>query len=618
MQFNYQMRITVHKGSGTDSATDVYCNGHCRDDFGDIRWTRAGGLNLLDHWMESYASGNNAVFWVEVPFVPKSPGTIDAHMYYDKSDATSISSGDDTFIFFDHFDSDKGYWVDRNGTFSIANSFLTLTPAINYNWSECWRITDNTVVALLTNNYAVIIKQRRTSVGATYPRTGIVSDNNGTSADTSCMLGVMDSVSPNEIKGILDNRVAWSSTVSFSPTLNTWYWHELSKTGGDFRYRAWADGASIPAWEITWTRSGYTDKNIGVSSNAAVTDADLIFERKFVSPEPTWGSWGVQEIYEALVDALSLADAISTQLISAFKEISLTDGYTLADIVSIQEALYRTLTDSFSLADVSSTQEIYYRSLTDGHALADPLTIFRARLLSLVDGHDLADVLSTQETFYRLLTDGYTLADPITALRTRLLSLLDGHVLVDTTITQEIYARLFTDAYSLADPFTALRARLLSLVDGHRLTDVPSTQEIFYRALVDAYQLADPIATLRFRLLAISDGYALADITSVQEVHNRLITDFYNLADPITSLKFKLLGITDGYSLADVYSKQGVYNRLITDAFSFRDRLLRGAFIKAFLTDAYALSDLRSVIKNPIVVEKLILKLIRLIDLQGR
>ena len=48
-QTNYQVKIIVHKGTGTDSGEHVYCNNHCQDDFGDIRFTKSDGVTELDY-----------------------------------------------------------------------------------------------------------------------------------------------------------------------------------------------------------------------------------------------------------------------------------------------------------------------------------------------------------------------------------------------------------------------------------------------------------------------------------------------------------------------------------------------------------------------------------------
>jgi len=114
-QTNYQMKITVHKGTGTDSPTDVYCGGNCRDDFGDIRFTDSDGTTLLSYWIEKVVPGDYAVFWVKILSIPASPDSVDVYMYYGNPSATSVSDGDATFDFFDDFEPVEG-WVEKAQT----------------------------------------------------------------------------------------------------------------------------------------------------------------------------------------------------------------------------------------------------------------------------------------------------------------------------------------------------------------------------------------------------------------------------------------------------------------------------------------------------------------------
>ena len=127
---NYQIRIKAHYGSGTDSGEDVYLNGHCRTDFGDIRFTDDDGTTLLDYWMEEKSDSDYAVFWVEVKDdLSSSSATI--YIYYGKSDATYTDAqthGENTFLFFDDFpgtslDTDK--WTDISGDVSVSDSWVT-------------------------------------------------------------------------------------------------------------------------------------------------------------------------------------------------------------------------------------------------------------------------------------------------------------------------------------------------------------------------------------------------------------------------------------------------------------------------------------------------------------
>jgi hypothetical protein len=89
---NYPIKITVHYGAGTDSGADVYLNGKCRTDFGDIRFRDADGVTELSYWMEKYVASDYAIFWVKVPSIPVSPGTATIYIYYGNSSATTTSN----------------------------------------------------------------------------------------------------------------------------------------------------------------------------------------------------------------------------------------------------------------------------------------------------------------------------------------------------------------------------------------------------------------------------------------------------------------------------------------------------------------------------------------------
>jgi len=106
---NYQVRIVVHKSSGTDNGEDVYVGTNVRDDFGDVRFTDDNGITPLDYWMETYTSGVEATFWVEIKDnLSSQDQTI--YVYYGKSGATTTSNGTATFEFFDDFD-DLNKWT---------------------------------------------------------------------------------------------------------------------------------------------------------------------------------------------------------------------------------------------------------------------------------------------------------------------------------------------------------------------------------------------------------------------------------------------------------------------------------------------------------------------------
>jgi len=100
---SFRMGKTVLTVSNTSNNAEVYLDGKCRYDFGDIRFTDDDGITLLDYWMESKVDGYKAVFWVEVADdLSLAPQTI--YIYYGNSNATTTSNGANTFQLFDHFD----------------------------------------------------------------------------------------------------------------------------------------------------------------------------------------------------------------------------------------------------------------------------------------------------------------------------------------------------------------------------------------------------------------------------------------------------------------------------------------------------------------------------------
>jgi hypothetical protein len=88
---NYPVKIIAHYGSGTDSGADVYLKSHCRTDFGDVRFTKSDGVTLLDYWMENKIDGDYAIFWVKVAD-DLSTNAVTIYIYYGKSDATTTSN----------------------------------------------------------------------------------------------------------------------------------------------------------------------------------------------------------------------------------------------------------------------------------------------------------------------------------------------------------------------------------------------------------------------------------------------------------------------------------------------------------------------------------------------
>lgn len=104
---DYQIRIIVHFDAGVDSGADAYCYRQCQPDFDDIRFTDDDGTTLLSYWVESYVWANASIFWVRISDSLDISAAI--FLYFGNPSAKSESSGPETFIHFDDFETGYGW-----------------------------------------------------------------------------------------------------------------------------------------------------------------------------------------------------------------------------------------------------------------------------------------------------------------------------------------------------------------------------------------------------------------------------------------------------------------------------------------------------------------------------
>lgn len=292
-QTDYQMKITVHKGSGTDSSTDVYCDGNCRDDFGDIRWTEEDGTTLLDYWIEDVVSGDYAVFWVKVPSIPADPGTAVVLMYYGNPDATSISSGEDTFVFFDDFSSDPAdRWTVVEGTaeWDSANEWYKITSSSSDDHAAHRAIaTSMTAIEDMEVLMKVYLETPEGSAHDAGPLGRMVDNDNG----YGVRIQEDDYISIRKIEAGNSDHIQY---VSKTIDTQNWYWVKLQIFGDTIRTRAWKVGTTEPtSWDVSVSDTSFSGKGkIGVHHDRASDPSrfDDIRVRKYVDPEPTWDEWG--------------------------------------------------------------------------------------------------------------------------------------------------------------------------------------------------------------------------------------------------------------------------------------------------------------------------------------
>jgi hypothetical protein len=297
---NYQVRFIVHQGSGTDTSQNVYLSDHCEDDFGDIRFTGSDGTTGLDYWMESYTSGDEATFWVEVTDDLSSSNTT-IYIYYGNSGASTTSNGANTF---------PDLFTDFPGN-SLPSG---------------WVVDGDSVGSMVIENSLLKLTARKEASGSWLKR-GVRTSSSVWTNDRALMYRI-DSI--NYYPAVTDRR--------------RWF---LGGEGGNFylEFQSWGDKISVRDWnlydeyipcdftggEVVWLakESGndgvayfYVDGNLvdtldnGLHPDHAFSDFTVVFNvqvgsnampdvdyayidwvsiRKFVYPEPANLGWGDEE-----------------------------------------------------------------------------------------------------------------------------------------------------------------------------------------------------------------------------------------------------------------------------------------------------------------------------------
>jgi len=305
---DYQIRIIVHNGSGVDSGENVYLNGKCRTDFGDVRFTSDDGVTLLNYWIEEKKDGNYTIFWIKIPNIPTNPSTATIYIYYGNPTATNISNGDSTFIFFDHFEGTSlnlNKWVIRQGDVDIIDSNLILTGTSG---------TRGLIDGLTSFSYPK----------ALYVRVKLLSTHTNTHF---CSMRKPNDWTYRAGDGYDHGANPYSfETWNAGAKTQTYNIHLATPTNYHLYKIFWKMGSS--KWYQNDTLIVEHTTNVPTVDQVVVfyegdrsgsAYIDWVFVREWIDPEPTHGAWGVEESYVApseepvinLSNALLIAIVIS-------------------------------------------------------------------------------------------------------------------------------------------------------------------------------------------------------------------------------------------------------------------------------------------------------------------
>ncbi len=305
---DYQIKLKVGESSGASGA-NFHLEGHSSNfpsnsnQSGDLRFTDDDGTTQLDFWVEKVdgTSPNRvATVWVEVK--DNLDSNVDIYCYYGNSSAGNVSSGDDTFVFFDDFEESslKSGWTFWNpggdDSYSLTERSGWMRIKVIGD-SDTWSSINNAPFVYWTHpnpnsNFIVETKE----------------DGSGVASGRHSLLAYIRSFSTgSQNKGYWG---AYNSTTSCKfeadgyrgSTCNTGvttHYTRFRKVGSTLYYDWSTDGESwnncssysLPSIPSYWGLGGKSWGG-GGSFNA---DFDYFIVRKYTSTEPSFNSAGSEE-----------------------------------------------------------------------------------------------------------------------------------------------------------------------------------------------------------------------------------------------------------------------------------------------------------------------------------
>ncbi|HDM36826.1 MAG TPA: DUF2341 domain-containing protein [Candidatus Syntrophoarchaeum butanivorans] len=308
----YQLNLTVHSGSGTNNATDVFLNGHNATNFDDIRFVLDDTTELA-YWIEDNTTDPIKV-WVNVT----DNGTV--YLYYGNPTAASASDGDATFLFFDDFDGsdiDTTKW-NVTGTATVSGGEVTIGSS---DIIETWRTFDEDIEIVWNHKTDAPNSE---GGGAITLKDSSYNNRGGERFSAVPDIRIYDTDGAEQFAGS-----TWSS--------NTYKYFKTQYLGATFRAFEGDEADSLTLRVnvgTTATLSSYPSvfqigdgTSLGAGYNLT---CGYVRIRKYTDPEPAWSTWS-SEAFSPVEDVRPLLDYNSQRKLARTSEGYLHRVYTKWD-----------------------------------------------------------------------------------------------------------------------------------------------------------------------------------------------------------------------------------------------------------------------------------------------
>jgi|GEM_PF-1061530 len=368
---NYQMKISIINGSGSDSSCTVYLNNSALNWPSDIRFTKADGTTLLDFWREEY-DATDGTWWVEFDSIPAHPDEGQFYIYYGYASATDASNGSNTFLFFDDFSGTLGKWdscqVNNHDT-SYSCDASVESGELHFETTGC--------MAYLPNNASVwagstdtITEVKAKPISATSNIFDIGIWSRAVSDFYAGGFCQWESANTSVTWKYVSPTATQLSSVAFTITAGTWYkWKFI--VGGTIQKFYVDDVLKNDTSDTAVSGSGRTAisqdsyNQTGGSGDNIHSHYDDFRVRQYTANEPSCGTWGSVENRPnaPTIGTVSLwttggspteTTSMSPQVEYNIK-IPVTDSDTLNDLVTVNATLYYDSDGTYSEGEVPTS-----------------------------------------------------------------------------------------------------------------------------------------------------------------------------------------------------------------------------------------------------------------------
>lgn len=301
---DYQIKFTVHSGSGSDDADNIYCENNCLDFPDDIRFGTTNSASTAIQLKQYYEeiNGSQVTVWLRLP----AANTI--YMFIGRATTDEYSSGTDVFYSFDDFEdgtddeepdgwyihSDIATTVQEDSNYAkFGDKGLKLVSVgsgspSSYTYRTVSSITDSTKLIEFYRSAVV--------ASANYYQYFALFDSESDGSTDRVVFGSFKSSTTNPFIA-LHNGSSWSTLlvgVTGTKYKLTFYNFDFTSETFDVDIDDVNEASDFPFQTGSPSDLAKIGVRSGGSNDSCTTSLDAIYVRKWNTAEPymsSWGSW---------------------------------------------------------------------------------------------------------------------------------------------------------------------------------------------------------------------------------------------------------------------------------------------------------------------------------------